>query len=286
MSFSNEISDKLLDIKPIPIFLPATHDTASAEAGVPAVSEKKWAYITMGTWCAVGTETKEPLINNEVFKTGYANIGAVEGRNIVTKNITGLWIIQQCMERWRKDQARKIEWSEIDEMYPKAKQFNTFIDIDDPEFSFHSNNMPKLISSYCNKRNFNVPNSISGISRCFYESLVMKFRLNLNILEKVTSQKLYTIHLIGGGSKNKLLCQWVADLTGKEVFAGPTETTSAGNLIMLLKGTGEISSLKEGRQVILNSSIVSKYEPRGKMKDIWEEQYSRYLKLFNFDLLH
>ncbi|GAH84306.1 unnamed protein product, partial [marine sediment metagenome] len=110
----DNISSKLsseLEIKTIPVIAPAAHDTASAVAGIPVVSKNKnWSFISMGTWCVIGQETESPIINNQALNAGFSNEGGVEGLNLFVKNITGLWIIQQCREKWIKDSSTSISW--------------------------------------------------------------------------------------------------------------------------------------------------------------------------------
>ncbi len=251
---------------------------SSAVAGIPIVSKNKnWAFISMGTWCIIGQETESPIINDQAFNADFSNEGGAEGINLFVKNITGLWIIQQCREKWIKDSNRDISWDEIVKLSSTAEPFKSFINVNDTIFSKHQVDMPETISKYCKGKGQEIPESIGEISRCIYESLAMKFKYNLNKLEKLTGKKIELLHLVGGGTQNKPLCQWIADATGIQAIAGPTETTSVGNLLMQLKASGEIKTLDEGRKISLNSSVVTNYKPED--KDRWDEEYSRYLKV-------
>ncbi len=276
-----KISDKLcgeLEINAIPVVAPATHDTASAVAGIPVINtNKNWAFISIGTWCIIGQETMDPIINEQALSAGFSNEGGVEGLNLFIKNITGLWIIQQCREKWVKDNDN-ISWDEMVKLSTKVRPFRSFIDVDDPIFSKRQLNMPEIIDNYCREKNQFVPKKIGEISRCIYESLVMKLKHDLYKLENITGKKIELFYLVGGGIRNKLLCQWIADATGTTVLAGPAEATSVGNLIMQLKTSGEIETLNEGRGISLNSFMISKYEPRD--KDKWNEGYNIYSKIY------
>lgn len=267
-----------LEINPINVAAPATHDTASAVAGIPVMEKDKgWAFMSMGTWCCIGKETDHLLINEEIFNTGFGNEAGVEGTNIFVKNYNGLWVIQQCRDRWIKEKGEDISWKDIDKLYPAVEPFKTFINLDDPVFGQHQIDMPEIIVNYSKKTGQAVPESIGGISRCVYESLVLKFRYYVSLLEKFSGKKIELLHIVGGGIKNKLICKWMADATGIPVKAGPAETTSLGNVIMQLKAAGEINNLDEGRQISQNSSEVDYYIPEN--KEVWDVAYERYLKV-------
>lgn len=271
---------KELEIKPINVVAPSTHDTPSAIAGTPVIDKgKKIAFISLGTWGVVISETNKPLINSEIFKSGFGNEAGVENTNLIYKDITGLWIIQQCMLTWKKEKDSNFGWNDIDNLYPKADRFMSFIDVDDPTFVLASSDMTETVKSYCRKKGQRAPETIAEISRCLYENLVFKIRQNIETLQKIKGEEIGLIHISGGGSKNSLFCQWISNCLGIPLDSGPVETTSIGNMIMQLKAAGEIKSLKEGRQISYNSSIVIHFEPDLKQKDIWDEAYNTYLNV-------
>ena len=137
--------------------------------------------------------------------------------------------------------------------------------------------MNKTVSDYCIKTAQALPEGAGGISRMLYENLVFKVRLKLEQLESVNNKKIEHIHIVGGGSRNRLLCQWLSDATGLTVDSGPAETTSIGNLLMQLKASGDIKTLQEGREISFNSSDIEHFKPK-LWKDIWENQ-QKYLEL-------
>jgi sugar (pentulose or hexulose) kinase len=267
-----------LAITSIPVVAPATHDTASAVTGIPvADGSKNWAFISTGTWSIAGVETPRPIVTDAAFESGFGNNAIADGRNMLVNYITGLWIIQQCREKWVADAGSDISWDEIVRRSDAAGPSTAFIDVDDPAFSLPQADMPGVVVGLCEKHGQSLANSIGAVARCVYESLVLKYRSNLETLEKLTGKKLDFLHLVGGGIQNRTLCQWTADAMGIPVIAGPTETTSVGNLLMQLRCTGEISTLEQGREISLRSSEVARYEPKSRAP--WDEAFGKYQRL-------
>ncbi|HSV30513.1 MAG TPA: FGGY-family carbohydrate kinase, partial [Atribacteraceae bacterium] len=213
-----------------------------------------------------------------VFEAGYGNNAIPEGRNMMVTYITGLWIIQQCRNRWLAQREGSLSWDEIVQVSEQCGPSRAFIDVDDPVFGCPQADMPATVREACVQTGQGRLESMGEIARCLYESLVLKYRRNVECLEKITGHRLEFIHIMGGGIQNKTLCQWIADATGIPVMAGPTETTSMGNLLMQLKADGEIVSLEEGREISLRSSQVDFYEPSG--KKWWDDTYGKYRELF------
>ena len=137
--------------------------------------------------------------------------------------------------------------------------------------------MPGVIAEYCRETGQKVPSTMGEITRCLNESLALKFRHNLTMLQEFSGQKLEVLHLVGGGIRDELLCQHIADALGITAIAGPTETSSAGNLIFQLKAGGYIKGVQEGRKICRNSFEIKEYEPHD--TDMWDEKYEKYLKL-------
>lgn len=277
------ITDRIcqeLAIKPMQVVAAVGHDTASAITGTPVVFQnKKWAFLSTGTWLVLGIETVKPILNIKSLGYLLMNEGGVLGRSFFARNLTGFWIIQKCLDKWETDSGKKILWKEIDAAYPNSKQFKTFIDTEDQLFSLNHDNMPKVIRNYCIDKKLPVPENIPETCRCIYESLAMSVRYFFDIIGRFYCEKIEVMHLMGGGVNNKMFCQWISNVLGIPVFAGPIEATSYGNLLMQLKADGEIKNIKEGRNLSLDSTQLSYYEPED--IEIWEEAYGKYLKIFN-----
>lgn len=274
-NLSQSICDEF-EVPSIPVINVASHDTASAIAGVPLTqTEKDWAFISLGTWAIYGVETDQQYLSRDVFEAGFANQGGCEGKTNFVNLFTGLWVIQQCYERWCKDTGKKIGWDAVVSAAEAADGGKAFINLDAPEFAQPNTNMPLEIQKYCGRNNQTTPEGMGEVARCVFESLVLKFKNCHEDVERFTGKKIQLLHVFGGGSKNRLLCQWAADALGVPVMAGPAETTSVGNLLIQMKAMGEIDSLSDGRRISGLSATPEEYTPNSRAK--WDEYYGRYL---------
>ena len=268
------------------VVLPGTHDTASAVFAVPTTSslgETNWAYISLGTWALMGIESPRPVVNDVVSKFNFTNEGGVCGTTRILKNICGMWLLQECRRNWR--QAGKtnavgepIDWEDMNVLTSNAKAFETFIDPDAPEFARPAN-IPELIREYARRTGQTVPESDGAVLRAIVESLALKFRYVLNMCEEIGGTKIETIHVVGGGIKNKLLMQATADSTGRRVVCGPIEGTGVGNILMQAIGAGDVANVDEAREVVRNSFDLVEYEPNAQSVALWNEAYGRFLQV-------
>jgi len=268
-----------LEAPAIPVVVPASHDTASAATGVPLTGDAgSWAFLSLGTWGVTGMETPAPVITEEVFTAGFGNEGGAEGKNLLVSNVTGLWIVQQCREKWMKEDGAELSWDAVVSGCLEAPRLATLIDVDEPPFGAFQPDMARTIADSCVRTGQRAPSGRGETARCVYESLALKFRRRFEQLAGFTRHRIDVIRMVGGGTQNCALCQWTADATGIPVIAGPIETTVAGNLIMQLKGTGQVSGLAEGRRIVALSSETRTYEPRDRSD--WDAAYGRYCRLF------
>jgi len=264
-----------LGCKQFRVALPA-YDTSSENAAIPISgkdSDKCWVYLNCGTWSMVGIQTNTPIVTDESYNNGFGNEGGLHGRFSFIKNMIGLWIIQKCRERWIKDLGKDILWDDIVKQTEKARDFGSFIDIDSPVFNNEIFDMPQAIGNFCKLTGQNIPETIGEVSSCFFESLVLKYLYNIEILENLISKKIELLHLVGGGSRNKLLCQWISDATGIPLISGPSETTAIGNLMTQIIADNEISNIEEGREIIRNSVKLKYYFTNEKETDKWMGKY-------------
>ncbi len=252
-----------------------SHDTGSAIVAVPAEGED-WAYISSGTWSLMGVELKDALINDLSFNYNFTNEGGADHKICFLKNIMGLWLLQQCRNSWLKTN-NSINYEELISLSILVKPFKSFLDPDYMGF-YNPADMPFAIDEYCMKTWQEVPQNIGEYVRLILESLAFKYRMTLDQLKEVTGKPINRIHIIGGGSLNKTLCQFTANATGLKIIAGPAEGTAAGNLLMQAKALGYIKDLKEIRQVVRNSFSFVEYYPQDTLE--WNKAYKKFLIIY------
>jgi rhamnulokinase len=265
---------KEIGLPSIPVITPACHDTGSAVAAVP-MKYPQAAYISSGTWSLVGVETKAPLITQQSLNYNFTNEGGINGTFRLLKNVTGLWLVQECRRIW-SGQGTDYSWEEISRLAEESPAFISLVDPNHPDF-LNPSDMPSAIETFCLKTDQPTPSSHGAFMRCIFESLALKYRWVINCLEDMLGHRLETIHIIGGGSQNSLLCQMTADATDKYVIAGPVEATAIGNALVQAISLGNIGSIREGREVVASSFPLKKFFP--KATEAWEEANQRFQKI-------
>jgi rhamnulokinase len=261
-------------LTPIPVVAPATHDTGSAVAAVPAQGES-WAYISSGTWSLMGAELPRPLVTGAALAANFTNEGGVAGTTRLLKNIMGLWLVQECRRTWEKA-GHAYTYDDLVKLAEAAPPFASLVDPDDPAFLLPPN-MPAALADFCRRTGQPAPAEPGAAVRCCLESLALKYRWVLEKLEGLVGKRLDVIHVVGGGCQNALLCQWTADACGRPVLAGPVEATALGNVMVQALGLGLLGSLADGREVVRRSVEVKTYEPRDAAR--WGEQFGRFANL-------
>lgn len=257
----------------IPCIAVAGHDTASAIVSVPALGEN-WAYLSSGTWSLLGIESLEPLVSEKTLEMNFTNEGGVEGTTRFLKNIMGMWLIQECKRVW--DETNEMDWQELVDLSHAAEPFKCLINPNDSSF-LNPGNMPKAIQEFCANTNQPIPETKGEIARCIYDSLVLAYKLALKQIELVTGKQIKKLYIIGGGANNTVMNQLTADAIGIPVFAGPTEATAVGNIMLQAKATGVVKSLADIREIVRNSFSISEYKPSPELD--WETAYRKFEKL-------
>ncbi len=243
----------------VPVIAPACHDTGSAVAAVPA-TDNNFAWISSGTWSIMGAEASDPIVNAQSLKYNFTNEGGVNGTWRFSKNIMGLWLVQECRRTWARA-GEELSYAEITRLAAEAEPFRAIIDVDADEF-FQPGDMPARIQKYCARTGQPVPETKGAIIRCALESLALKYRWVLDRLEEMLGDRLEPIHIIGGGTQNRLLNQLTADASNRSVIAGPIEATAIGNVLMQAVALGHLTSVDEARAVVRYSFQPETYVPQ------------------------
>jgi sugar (pentulose or hexulose) kinase len=256
--------------EPIDIIAVGSHDTADAVAAIPAQAER-WAYISSGTWSLMGVEVSEAIIDDKTFQYAFTNEGGVENTIRLLKNITGLWLLQECRRQWRREGV-DLSYAELSAMAEQAQPFAGYIDPDYNGF-LSPGDMPSRINSFLAETGWKIINDKGQMARVILESLAFKYRTVAEAIEDITQEAIEILHIVGGGIRNELLCQFTANATGRKVIAGPIEATAAGNILMQARATGQIQSLKKLREIVRNSFELKEYQPKD--SKLWDEHYEK-----------
>jgi rhamnulokinase len=259
---------------PVPVIAPACHDTGSAVVAVPA-RQPGFAWISSGTWSVIGTEVDQPVISDDSLAYNLTNEGGVAGTFRFSRNVMGLWLVQECRRTWAQA-GEEHSYGELTEMAGQARPFLAVVDPDHGEF-FKPSDMPARIQAYCQRTGQPLPQSKGAVIRCALEGIALKYRWVLERLEEMLGRRLDPVHIVGGGTQNHLLSQFTADAVGRQVITGPIEATATGNVLMQMMALGHVNSLAEGREVARRSASLLTYEPGSRAA--WDEAYAKLLSL-------
>jgi rhamnulokinase len=249
----------------------ASHDTASAVAAIPGLDDAS-VLLSSGTWSLMGISASEPNLTDEFFRGGFTNEGAADGGVLLLKNMTGLWILQECVRKWEAA-GQHYAWAELEQAAQNAPAFRSFIDPSASELQAPPD-MTAAVQAYCAGSGQPVPQTAGEVVRCVFESLSFAYRTVVEDLERITGRNLATIRVVGGGSLNHFLCQMTADACGREVIAGPVEAAALGNAMVQAVATGHLKDLAEGRAALGASVEYQRYQPaRGSS---WADAFERY----------
>ncbi len=247
----------------VQVIVPATHDTGSAVIAVPAegfaLDKPSWCYISSGTWSLMGVELASPILTPECRDLNFTNEGGAHGSVRLLKNIAGLWPFQQCRVAWQR-RGRDYHWDQLAQMAMYAPEHQCAIDLEHGMF-VAPDDMLDAIDDYLQRTGQAVPSSDAVIARATLESLALRYRVCLGWLEELLGYRLDTIHIVGGGVQNRLLCQMTADACQRPVIAGPIEATALGNVIMQSIALGKFENIEQGRRWLLRMPGMEHYRP-------------------------
>ena len=253
------------------VIAPATHDTGSAVAAVPA-EDKDTIWISSGTWSIIGTNTPAPVINEASYQSNFTNEGGIARTNRFSKNVTGLWIVQQCRNDWRKA-GKEYSYAELTLLAQKAPHLKSFIDPDYSAF-LEMGEMVGKVKNFCQMTAQPVPETEGEVIRAALQGLALRYRFVIEELERISGKHATAIHIVGGGTKNELLSQFTADALGRKVITGPVEATAIGNIITQALAAGDIIEYQQGVEVIKHSFEIKTFMPGDKTS--WDQAYERF----------
>jgi rhamnulokinase len=257
------------------VVTPASHDTASAVAAVPAQAtsgDANWCYVSSGTWSLIGAELDEPCVSAEARAASFTNELGINGTIRFLKNIAGLWLVQEC----RRDLARQgqeFDYEALTRLAREASPLRTFIDPDHKSFQ-QPGGILKKITDIATSTGQPVPESPGQFVRCALESLALAYRDKLSTLKSILDRRFNVMHIVGGGGKNALLSQLTADAIGCRVVVGPHEATAIGNALVQAMAAGHVRDLAHLRQIVAHSSDLRIYEPAD--ADQWQSAFERF----------
>lgn len=257
----------------VPVYAPATHDTGSAVVAVPGEAKRPWAFLSSGTWSLLGVERRTPLITDDALEQGFSNEAGVAGTTRLLTNIMGLWLVQEC-RRSLKKAGHDHTYEELSALAAAAPGGGPVIDASSTDF-LAPVDMPDAIRTACVRTGQSPPDGSGALIRCCLESLALAYKRKLAALERLQGRRLAVLHIVGGGSRNRLLNQWTADACGIPVIAGPAEATAAGNALAQMVAAGAIPSWEAARDVSRRSFDVETFEPDPRAASRWEDLASQ-----------
>ena len=252
----SEQVQKATGLGAVPVVAVGSHDTASAVAAVPA-EDGNYAYLSCGTWSLLGIESPEPIINEESFSENFTNEGGLDGTIRFLKNITGLWIFEQCRKGWESAATIPSDVNELNAL-SLTSTCQSLINPDDPRFA-HPESMTAAIREYLTETGQPLPDTPADYVRVIFRSLANRYKEIIDILRRIASVDIQRLHVIGGGSRNEFLMQFTADALQMPVIAGPMEGTGLGNALVQVRAAGYVGSLAEMRSIIGRSIELKSY---------------------------
>ena len=250
--------------RPLPVIAIGSHDTASAVMAIPAAGDD-FAYISSGTWSLVGVELEHPVVSDESRAANFTNEGGVDGRVRFLQNVSGLWLLSESLRTWER-LGKSIPLDDLLRLAAAVTSTTPVFDAGDPVF-IAPGDMPGRIAAWCAEHNQPVPQTPAEFARSILESLADAYAVSLHQASKLSGKVFRTVHIVGGGSQNALLCQLTADRTGLPVLAGPVEATAIGNVLMQARANGLVSGdLSALRALVANSFPPVLYTPRARKR--------------------
>ena len=265
---------KEVGLPAVEVIASCSHDTGAAVAAVPGLG-KYWAYLSSGTWSLMGVEARKPVLTAQCRELNFTNEIGYGGSVRLLKNISGLWLVQECRREWA-NAGKEYDYATLTKLASEATPFRSLVNPADPRF-VAPDDMPQKITAFCRETGQPEPSTPGEFVRCALESLALLYRRTLLMLEALTGMKIERLHIVGGGSKNALLNQFAANSVQRPVVTGPVEATAAGNIIVQALALGDLPSLVAARQVISDSSETTTVQSKDAAQ--WQRQHDRFERL-------
>ena len=247
---------EMTGLGPVPVVAVGSHDTASAVASIPA-EDGNYAYLSCGTWSLLGIESPTPIINESSFQHNFTNEGGLDGTIRFLKNITGLWLMEQCRKEWTEGQV-PTDVNELNALCLNSS-LQSLINPDDPRFA-HPDSMTAAIRDYLAETGQELPQEPADYVRVIFRSLAKRYAEVVELLRAISPIDIQRLHVIGGGSKNNFLMQFAADALQIPVIAGPKEGTALGNALVQIRAAGLVGSLSQMRAIVRKSIELKEYK--------------------------
>ena len=257
-SLRDEVADEVGAA--VDVIAVGAHDTASAVVGVP-MTEPGAAYVSSGTWSLVGVELDRPVLTEESREANFTNEGGVDGKIRYLRNVMGMWLLSESIRTWE----REGQTVELTTLLAQAAEIRTPVAIFDANHPslLPPGDMPRRIAALCAEAGAAVPDSPAEFARSIVESLAEAYASAIADAERLSGSKINTVHIVGGGSQNTLLCQLTANRTGRRVLAGPVEATAVGNVLIQGRAAGLVDGeLRELRELVARTFPPAEYQPK------------------------
>jgi rhamnulokinase len=258
-------------LKNVNVIASCSHDTGAAVAAVPAL-DGNWAYLSSGTWSLLGVELEAPILNETCRTLNFTNEIGYGNSVRLLKNIIGLWLVQECRRLWARE-GKDYDYASLSRMAAESPAFVTLVNPADPRFLAPAS-MPEVIAQFCRETGQPTPANEGATIRCVLESLALYYRHTVRQLETLTGHPLERLHVVGGGSQNRVLNQFTANALQIPVLAGPVEATAAGNILVQALALGKLESLPSAREVVRRSFPIETVTPRE--AGAWDAAYARF----------
>lgn len=255
-----EVTERAGVPRRLPVTTVASHDTASAVVAVPMTAGSA-AYVSCGTWALVGVELDRPLLDERARAANFTNEVGADGRIRFLRNVMGLWVLSETVRAWERDGA-PVDLPELLAGADACPAPVEVFDADDPRF-VEPGDMPGRIRAWYAERGLPAPRDRPAVVRAIVESLAAGFARGIEEAATLSGVGVDTVHLVGGGARNRLLCQLVADRSGRPVVAGPVEATAIGNVLVQARARGVLAGdLDEVRATMSSALPTTRFEPR------------------------